>query len=770
MTQRKRPPGLRRSVPVLFLAAGCALGVACGVVARDPEGLTVAVDSGPSSLDPRIGSDEASRRFNDLVFNSLFRTGDDARPVPDLAVGASWLDPRTLVVTLRPGVRFQDGALLEANDVLETYRSILEERVPSFRRADLEIVDTIEAPDPGTIVFRLKRPFAPFVANLTVPILRAAGGDAAARQPIGTGPFRLVRYRKDEDLLLERFDGYFEGRGALRTLRLRIIPAESSRLLELITGGVDLVVNDLSPDQFERIGTTPGFRVLARPGRNCVYLAFNLAHPALGDRRVRQAIAWSLDRDAIARHLLRGAATLASGLLPPGNWAYNPDVTTYRTDTSRAGTLLDEAGFPRRPGTADGIRLRLEYSTPAGELALQQAAIIQAQLAAVGIALDVRSSEWPTFYEDLRAGRFEMVLSNWTDIGDPDVYRLRFHSGERPPRGLNRGGYSNAEADRLIEEGALSTDEERRRIGYARLQALLAEDLPYIPLWHRHVRAALGPRIARFDLSAGADFRPLWRTQMAAPGGSGSGQPAAERGLEGARRDRPGPDESRGLDAEVEHRRGAAAAGGAAIEDDAETVADRLVDLGRRGGGRLARSVGAGGHDRAAHRQGEGGGDRVGRHPDPDGAAAAEEPRRELLRRRQDKSQRTRPEGVHQALRPVADLTHAEDHPGPVPGDEGQGHLVGAPLGLEDPVDRGRLTRVAGEPVEGLGRIADEEPFAEGVRGAGDDGRVGLVRIDAVDLGGHESLCLRFGGDVTIAQAPGSVCTRAPIPGLRSVA
>jgi peptide/nickel transport system substrate-binding protein len=751
--------------PLLF-TIGAFGAVACGVRAPDPGGITIAVDGDPVSLDPRLGSDEASRRFQDLVFNSLARTGDDARPVPDLASAIDRPDPLTVVVTLRSGVTFHDGSLLSSRDVRETYLSILEGDVPSFRRGDLEMFASVEAPDPETVVFRLRRPFAPAISNLTVPILRAGSGPEAARHPIGTGPFRLARRRKDEDLLLERFDGYFEGPASIRSVRLRVIPSETARLLEVLTGGVDFILNDLPPDGVERVRRAAGFRVLARPGRNAVYMAFNMRDPILREARVREAIACALDREAIVRHLLRGSATLATGLLPPGHWAYNAAVATAAHDAARARRLLDEAGYPDPDGPGPAVRFRLEYKAPSSDLARQQAAALQAQLLEAGIGVDVRTYEWATFYEDLRAGRFQVVVSNWTDLSDPDVYRLRFHSAAAPPAGLNRGGYANPEADRLIDSGAAETDIETRRALYGRLQEILATDRPYVVLWHRHVTAVLGPRIAAFDLLSGGDFRPLWRLRLAGAGGmtpprggeepADSGEPAAEGGLEGAGGDCPRSDEPRRVDGEVEDGRGVASGGRPAVEDRPDVVVERLGGLLRRRGRRLAGSVGAGRDDRPAHGARQRGRHGMGGDPDADRVSAAEKARRQVVGGQEDQSERSRPEGVHQAPGALRNVAGAEDDRVAPAGDERQGHAVGASLCLEDPVDRRRVARVARQPVEGLRRVDHEAALLEDFRGLGDRGGIRFLRIEAGHLGGHCTLALRRGGVPTISQPTGT--------------
>jgi peptide/nickel transport system substrate-binding protein len=755
---------------LLPLVAVLAAAGACTAQPPDPDGITLAIDSGPANLDPRLGSDESSRRFQDLVFNSLVRTGDDARPVPDLASAIETPDASTVIVRLRAGVRFHDGATLTSADVADTYRSILEGRVPSFRRGDLEAIAAVETPDPATVVFRLGRPFVPLVSNLTVPILKAGTGAEAARRPIGTGPFRLTSYRKDEDLLLERFADYFEGPAGPASVRLRIIPSETARLLELLTGGVDMVINDLPPDGVERIRRTPGFRVLSKPGRNAVYMAFNLADPILRDARVREAIACALDPEAVVVHLLHGTATLATGLLPPGHWAYNSAVARTPHDLERAARLLDAAGWPDPDGPGPAVRFRVEYKAPSNDLARQQAEILQAQLAAAGIGVDVRTYEWATFYEDLKAGRFQIVVSNWTDISDPDVYRLRFHSAAMPPAGLNRGGYRSAEADRLIEAGAAASDIVLRRQVYGRLQEVLAADRPYVVLWHRDVIAILGARVGGFELLSGADFRPLWRVRVRTPGaaaGAPSADPSAERRLEGPGGDRAGAHEARRVDGQVDHGRGAAPAGRTAVEHETDHVAERgrrLLDGGRR---RLPRAVGAGGDDRAAGGAGQRGGDRMGRHPHPDGVAAAEQTRRQIVGRRQDERQRSGPEGLHEPAGAGGDLPGAQSDGVAVAGDQRQGHPVGPPLGFEDAVDGRRVTRVAGQAVEGLRRVDDQEPAPQQLRGARDGGGIRVLRVDAVHLGRHANLTFGCVGGATIAQAWGAArVIRAARPGL----
>ena len=710
----------------LLAVLGWAVSFGCGRRPADPDGVTVIVDSGPNSLDPRLGSDEASRRVFDLIFNALFRTADDGGVVPDLAESAASPDDRTLTVRLREGVRFHDGAILTAEDVARTYRSVLDGEVVSFRRADFEAVESVEAPDSRTVVFRLRRPFAPLLSNLTVPILRAGSAAGEAGAPPGTGPFRLVRYRKDEDLLLERFDDYFEGRSALRSVRIRILPAESGRLLEMLRGSGDLVVNDLAPEHFDRLARTPGYEVVSHDGRNAVYLGFNLRQPPLDDARVRQAIALAIDREAIVTHLLSGRARLATALLPPGHWAHDDGVPLRRADPEAARRLLDAAGFADPDGDGPAPRLRLRYSAPSSEQAAQQAAVLQEQLARIGVAIEVFTFEWPTFYDDLRSGRFQILTSNWTDIGDPDIYRLRFHSAFRPPAGLNRGGYESGEADRLIEAGATRSDREERLAAYGALQRLLDRDLPCVWLWHRQVRAASGPRLRGFDLDAGADFRPLWRARVVP-----SAEPAAERRLDRERGDRPGAHQAGRIGRQIDDGRRGAAVRPSGIEDRRDAPAEVLRDLGGGGGRRLAGAIGAGRDERAAAGPRQRPGDRMRRDAHADGLPPAEQPRRQIVRGGQDDRERTGPEDIHQGSRPVRQRRRDADDVVPIAENHRERHPLRPSLRREDPLHRGFLGRVGAEGIERLGRVGDEVSSFEQIRRRGES--VG-VRSRGIDL------------------------------------
>ncbi|HZY63188.1 MAG TPA: ABC transporter substrate-binding protein, partial [Edaphobacter sp.] len=219
------------------------------------------------------------------------------------------------------------------------------------------------------------------------------------------------------------------------------------------------------------------------PGAPVNYLTFNVTDPVLKDRRVRQAIACALDRQAIVNAIWRGKARLANTLLPVGHWAAASDdeMAQYPHDVARAKRLLDEAGFP--PGK-DGIRLRVTLKTSTDESTRLMAMVMQQQLRAAGIQLNIRSAEFGTFYSDVTRGAFQMYALRWIGSNeDPDIFRYTFASWSFPPTGANRGYYSNPKVDALLKSAITETNEAKRRAEYVEVQKILSVDLPAIPLW-----------------------------------------------------------------------------------------------------------------------------------------------------------------------------------------------------------------------------------------------------------------------------------------------
>ncbi len=346
-----------------------------------------------------------------LIFNNLMTLDDRLRVTPDLAERLENPDPLTYVVTLKHGVTFHDGHELTSADVVYTFRSLLDPAFVSPRKGAFRMVRSVDARDRYTVVFTLREPFGSFPVNLVIPIVPDGAGPAFRDHPVGTGPYKFVSYATDDRLELARFDQYFGGRPRNEGVILRIVPDDIMRGLELRKGTMDVVVNDLAPDIVYQLGQDPNLQLVEAPGVDYQYIGVNMRDPILQNTLVRQAIAHAIDRDAIITHLRRGLAIHATGILPPVSWAFAPSVPEMNYDPSRARELLDEAGYHDTDGDGPEPRLHLSLKMSNVEFNRLQASVIQENLRAVGIALDVRTYEFATLYADVLERELSAVFS-----------------------------------------------------------------------------------------------------------------------------------------------------------------------------------------------------------------------------------------------------------------------------------------------------------------------------------------------------------------------
>ena len=481
------------------------LTVACIDRRNERNMIVVAMANAVTNLDPRVGSDEASQKAHQLLYSSLMRIDDKLRPVPDLAEALEQPDPLTYIARLRHGVQFHDGRELSSADVVYTFGSFLD---PAFRGRSgaYRMLAAVSAVDRYTVKFTLKEPFGPFPVNLVMGIVQAGSGPANARQPVGSGPYRLGEFVQDDRLVLRPFAAHYGGAPANEGIVLKVVPDDTMRGLELRKGTVDLVVNDLAPDIAWQLRAEGRLKVTTEPGTDYAYIGLNQRDAVLGNPIVRRAIGFAIDRDAIVRFLRRGFARVAVGIVPPMSWAFERNVFDFRHDPAEARRLLDEAGFPDPDGEGPRSRLRLSLKTSTSEVYRVQAAAIQQDLARVGIAVDVKSSELLTLLSDAARGNFQMYTLQWVGVTDPDMLRRVYHSKQAPPAGLNRVFYRNADVDRLIEAAAAAVSDEQRAPLYAEAQRRIAEDVPYISLWYKTNLAVAQPDLEGVRLSPVADF------------------------------------------------------------------------------------------------------------------------------------------------------------------------------------------------------------------------------------------------------------------------
>jgi peptide/nickel transport system substrate-binding protein len=480
----------------------------------DPNIITIAARVGPNNLHPLKANDEGTVRVGQLMYDSLMDLGEDLRAHPRLAERVEQPDPLTYVVHLRRGVTFHDGRTLTARDVVHTFSLFLDPAFVSPMKGAFTAMAGVRAMDDDTVAFALKEPFPSFpVTNLVpVPILPAGVDEATlARAPNGTGPYRFVRYATDDTLEVAAFPGYWNGQPRNSGVVFKVIPDDTMRGLELRKGTADLIVNDVPPDIVHQMEKGDEFSIVRSPGLDFSYLGFNMRDAVVSDKRVRHAIGFATNRDAIVKYLRRDLAHIATGLLPPRAWAYEPDIFTFAYDPERAKQLLDEAGYRDPDGDGPLPRLRLSLKISTNEEVRLQSTVIQQDLRRVGIDLDLRTYEFATVFADILKGNFQIMSLQWVGgaVIDPDILRRVFHSTQIPPSGFNRGHYRNGEVDRLLDLASAALDEPERKKYYGAAQRLIAEDAVYIPIWNRVNVAVAQKELTGVRLMPSIDFSML---------------------------------------------------------------------------------------------------------------------------------------------------------------------------------------------------------------------------------------------------------------------
>ncbi|MFZ0391280.1 MAG: ABC transporter substrate-binding protein, partial [Calditrichia bacterium] len=471
--------------------------------------LKVALFDNPTNLDPRTYSDVASYRVIEQIYDFLVKLDSTGRPQPVLATGWETPSDTTYIFHIRDNVYFHDGSKLSAHDAAFTYRSILDPSLKSPQRLLLQVIDKISVPDSFTLKIKLKEPFAPFLSTLEVGIvpekIARKNPQQLQRNPLGSGPFRFDEWKSDAYILLPANKNYWNGAPRIDGLEIKILPEATTRILALENGEIDFLMNNFPESMISRFRENPALRVKMETGSNYVYLGLNLANPYLSHRKVRQAIAYAIDVRSIIKNLMEGIHEPARSLLNPEHWAYNPDLPDYPYNPDKARRLLDEAGFPDPDGDGPEMRFNLTYKTTDKQMSRQKAQIIQQYLKEVGIGIDIQSYEWGTFFDDIQNGRFDMYSLTWVGVYEPDLYYRLFHSASIA-NGANRGGYRNEQVDSLIEQAQHTTDLEKRKQYYYRIQEILARDLPYISLWYETNVAVMNKKLRNFSIYPAAEW------------------------------------------------------------------------------------------------------------------------------------------------------------------------------------------------------------------------------------------------------------------------
>jgi len=493
---------------------------------RGSDAFVIALGDNIRTIDP-IGSpsvDAASERVRTLIFNTLVKKNEKFDYTGELASDIKRSDDGlTYTFTLQDGVKFHDGRGLSSADVKYTLDLLFSSnfaKSASFYEGEGQnkhsYIKSVEAPDARTIVVTLIKPWIGLLSNLVpVPIIPRDSYESQKEHPLGSGPFKFIRYDNAQQVCdLEAFPDYWEGAPKLQNVRVRVISDMNALQAELQSGRVDIapMPTSLSPDAVKRLEQDPNLQVKVFSGSNVRLLTLNSQSPPLDNVKVRQAIAYAIDRESLIKNLLLGFGKIAHSIIPEESWAYSAGQT-YSYDPARAKKLLDEAGFPDPDG--DGPRMRFQkpisYKLAGTNIAGRQyAGVIQNSLKEIGVPVEIETPEQNTLFDELRRGNFQIAYSQWVGGNqDPIFYKDLFASSEIPTQtrpSRNRSRYSNKELDALLDEAVNTFDRQRGRELYQKIQDIVSRDVPVILMWYESNIVIAKKNVQNIQVNASGDW------------------------------------------------------------------------------------------------------------------------------------------------------------------------------------------------------------------------------------------------------------------------
>ncbi|WP_042479012.1 ABC transporter substrate-binding protein [Bacillus ndiopicus] len=448
------------------------------------------------SLDPAIVTDGESYKVTQNLFETLLNFGEEDTTIhPGLAT--EWdisEDGLTYTFQLQEGVKFHDGTDFNAEAVVKNvnrWKGGTEEDFyyfnSMFKAEGQDIIADVKAEGDYTVVFTLSRQQAPFLKNLAMspfgiasPTAFEAAGDKFGDNPVGTGPFKFVDWKRNDSITIEKFADYWqEGLPKLDKVIFRSIPDNSARLNDLVAGNIDLA-DGINPSDGKVIEADSKLQLIERPSMNIGYLGLTSTRKPFDNKLVRQAVNYAIDKQAIVDAFFEGRAQVAKNPMPPSISGYNDDIEGYPYDPEKAKALLAEAGYDGAPIELWAMPVPRPYMPDGAKVA----EVIQKNLEDIGMPAKIVTYEWATYLDKAKDGEADAFMLGWTgDNGDADnfIYTLL----DEDNIGSNNYSYfKNAETHKLLIQAQSETDENVRIELYKKAQEIIHEEAPWVPLAH----------------------------------------------------------------------------------------------------------------------------------------------------------------------------------------------------------------------------------------------------------------------------------------------
>lgn len=447
-----------------------------------------------TSFDPHIGKETPAVEVTDQIFDTLTMLDEKGEVHPQIAESWEAISDTEYAFKIRKGIKFHDGSDLTVEDV----KYSLERAINSDYVAYIvNFIDSVEIKDEDTVIVKTKDPYSPILRNLAVPFaaivpkayIESVGDDEFALNPIGSGPYKFVSWKKGSNVKLQAFDDYFAGKAATENLEMRVIPEASQRTIALETGEID-VAYDVQANDINKVKDNPDLELLEDSGLTCWYISFNQKKAPFDNKLVRQAIRHAIDMPTIIQALVYGAGQPAGCLIAPGVFGYS-DEEPYEYDVEKAKELLKEAGYE------DGFECSLWVNDNQSRIEICQA--IADMLKKINISCNVEIVEFGSFIQKTSNAEHDMAYFGWTtSTADADYsYYSLLHSTQQGAPG-NRSFTDDKDIDALIEKGRTSMDDEERLEIYKELEEILKEDSPNAPLYYGNINVGVSNKVEDF--------------------------------------------------------------------------------------------------------------------------------------------------------------------------------------------------------------------------------------------------------------------------------
>jgi peptide/nickel transport system substrate-binding protein/oligopeptide transport system substrate-binding protein len=490
-----------------------------------------ALGNEPATLDPARIRDVYSLGVSQQIFDGLVQFDQTLNVTPSLAqFWKASRDGLTWTFTLRKGVKFHHGREVNAEDVVYSFTRIVDPRIRSgaadlflgikgaaeFREGRASRIEGLAALDAHTVQITLAEASVPFVSVAAVGHAKILPrevveqqGEGFGQRPIGTGPFRFVRWDRGQEIVLAANPDYFDGPPRLARVVFRIFPGEQRDLMfqELAKGALE----DTTPPAtgYRQVLASQKYLYVKRPMFSLRHYGLNTRTPPLDDRRVRQALVHAIDREAIVEEIFLGRHAPARGVLPPGTLGYNPKLTGYAHDPARARELLAQAGYPE----GRGLPTIAIWSSVKGEDILREHERIRKDLAAVGVRTQFHyQTDWPAFLRQMAEQKLPVFLRAWfADVPDPENFLFKLFYSKSP---RNYMGYASPAVDDLLLKARTEPDPVGRVALYRRAEELIIQDAPIIPVWHYTYERLFQPYVRSVEVNGLGDpyipLRKIW--------------------------------------------------------------------------------------------------------------------------------------------------------------------------------------------------------------------------------------------------------------------